>query len=138
MNIRPNWKALSTAGKIDAIREFWFSGCSTAQIAANLEGATRNAVIGMYHRFPNSLTDKPLVSRGIADDVAAKARKDRRRSNAFLSVFEAKESKPLAAPPVIAEESILCGKPMMMLGPKECRWAINSAERDELHLFCGQ
>lgn len=128
------WRSLDTQGRIDAIRQAWFPGCSTAKIAAQLEGVTRNAIIGMYHRFPNSLIDKPLVSRGPIGNIAE--RKKRRAPVTFL--FADKTSKPLKAAPVVAEEAILCGKPLMMLKAQECRWSVNEAcGGDDLHLFCG-
>lgn len=136
MNSRPQWKSLNTAEKIDAIRAFWFSGCSTREIAASMEGVTRNAIIGMYHRFPNSLTDKPLVKRGIIDDVAAKSRKDRKRRAPVTFLFADKTSKPLPQPVEIAFEYRLCGKPLLKLGANECKWSINDASGEDLHLFC--
>ncbi|WP_287257678.1 GcrA family cell cycle regulator [Mesorhizobium sp.] len=128
------WRAMDTQGRIEAIRQAWFPGCSTAKIAAQLEGVTRNAIIGMYHRFPNSLLDKPLVSRGPVGNIGERKKK-RRASVTFL--FADKTSKPLKAAPIFAEEPILCGKPLTMLQAKECRWPVNDAEPSELHLFCG-
>lgn len=127
------WRSLDTQGRIEAIRQVWFPGCSTTQIAAKLGGVTRNAVIGIYHRYPNSLVDVPLSKRGVVGDLAE--RKKRRASVTFL--FSDKTSKPLRADPIFAEESSLCGKPLMMLKAKECRWPVNEPEADELHLFCG-
>jgi len=128
------WRTMDTQGRIEAIRQAWFPGCSSAKIAAQLEGVTRNAIIGMYHRFPNSLTDKPLVSRGPVGNIAERKKKSR-ASVTFL--FAAKTSKPMKAAPIFAEESALCGKPLVMLMAHECRWPVNDSERDELHLFCG-
>ena len=130
-----HWRQLTTKGRIDAIRDVWVPGCSTAQIAAHMEGATRNAIIGMYHRFPNSLTDRPLVSRGIAGNTS-KAREKKKR-NALTFLFAEKVvPKPLPAPRTTASEHRLCGKPLMLLQAKECKWPVNEAERGELHLFC--
>lgn len=131
-----HWKELDSQGRIDAIRAVWFPGCSTREIAASLVGTTRNAVIGMYHRFPNSLTDKPLVKRGIIDEVAAKSRKDRKRRAPVTFLFADKTSKPLPPLVEIAFEHRLCGKPLMMLQSSECRFPVNEASGEDLHLFC--
>lgn len=144
-----HWRQLTTKGRIDAIRDVWVPGCSTAQIAAHMEGATRNAIIGMYHRFPNSLTDRPLVSRGIAGNTS-KAREEKKRKQSpeanslgFLwrdiagHPFRAQKAAPkLPAPKTTASEHRLCGKPLMLLQAKECKWPVNEAARGELHLFC--
>lgn len=128
------WRSLDTQGRIEAIREVWFPGCSSAKIAAKLGGVTRNAVIGIYHRFPNSLTDMPLASRGPIGNIVERKKKPR-ASVTFL--FADKTSKPLRAAPIFAEEASLCGKPLMMLKAKECRWPVNDADVGDSHLFCG-
>ncbi len=129
-----HWKQIGTMGRIDAIRQVWFSGCSTAQIAAHFEGATRNAVIGIYHRYGLShLFDKPLVARSAINDAGRKSKKRRiaRPAINFLA-----PSKPLPEPVEAPTEARLCGKPLTMLQAKECRWPVNNAVGDEVHLFC--
>lgn len=132
-----HWKSLDTLGRIEAIRSVWFSGCSTAQIAANLGGVTRNAIIGMYHRYPNSLTDKPLTKHGAVGDVAAQKRKgNRRKASLFPFQLVTKTSKPMAPPVETEFEHRLVGKPLWILKASECRFPVNDAARDEVHLFC--
>jgi hypothetical protein len=131
-----HWRELTTHGKIDAIRGVWFAGCSTAQIAANLMGVTRNAIIGMYHRFPNSLIDMPLTARGPIGprhETREKRLRGIRKSRGEMSPHH---RKPLPEPKFVATEVHLCGKPLMMLQAKECRWSVNDATGYELHLFC--
>lgn len=132
-----NWRSLTAQGRIDCIRSVWFPGCSTAQIAANFMDVTRNAIIGMYHRFPNSLTDKPLMKRGIVDDVAAESRRKRRAPVTLLFAGK-RASKPLPEAADEPTEARLCGKPLVMLQAKECRWVVNEAVGDALHLFCAR
>lgn len=127
-----HWRMMTTQDKIEAIRSVWFSGCSSAQIAAKLEDVTRNAVIGIYHRWgPSYLFDKPLDSPARAH--GSRERKDRAY---VVKVPRTMTRKPLPEPVFVATESHLCGKPLMMLRPRECKFPVNDATRDELHLFC--
>jgi len=130
-----HWKELGTQGRIDAIRAVWVPGCSTRQIAAHFKDATRNAIIGIYNRYGDThLVDKPLRSK-----LAIGAeRKSRKRPEPGTSLFKVRTSKPLPRATEEAGEAQLCGKPMMMLQAKECRWTVNDASPDELNLFCGR
>lgn len=132
MDFATSWKHMGTQGRIDAIRATWKDGSSASQIAAHFHGVSRNAIIGIYNRYGTThLVDKPL--RSPIRTHAAK--KPKRR------VLKIKPSpmRPLPKPDplFVANEFHLCGKPMMMLQAKECRFAVNDAEGDELHLFCG-
>ena len=127
------WREMDTKGRIEAVRSVWYPGASSAKIAACFEGATRNAVIGIFHRYPNSFIDMPL-NRTAVDEAHRKSTK-RKQSPIFL--LKDKSTKPLPAIKVVATESHLCGRPLTMLAAKQCRWPINNAQGDELHLFCG-
>lgn len=129
-----HWKELTREGRIEAIRSVWFPGCSTAQIAANFADTTRNAIIGVYNRYGKEfLSDKPLRSHAAAD--ADKKHKNRRARKAmrFLPV----PPKPLPPLVEIAFEHRLCGKPLLKLGANECKWSVNDASGEDLHIFCG-
>jgi len=134
-----NWKNIGTQGRIDAIRSVWVPKCSAAQIAAHFEGATRNSIIGTYHRHIAHLFDTPLTARSAINEAGRK-KKQRiaapRRAVAFIRP-EPGVSKPLPAPRAVAHEAKLCGKPLLMLNAHECRWPVNDADREQLHLFCG-
>lgn len=147
-----HWKSLDTAGKISAIAGIYEPGMSASHIAANFNGATRNAVIGLYHRHADKLDQWPLRDHGgYSADRPRKAREAKsptiRRSGItglFMGVATPKATetgdtapKPLPTPRTVPHEAKLCGKPMMMLKAMECRWAVNNAEPGETHLFCG-
>ncbi len=149
-----HWKSLNTAGKISAIAGVYEPGMSASYIAANFQGATRNAIIGLYHRHADKLGQWPLLPHGKGSHPTTR-REPRpegkgtsiRRSGLtglFMGVATSKPKatertapKPLPAPRVVSYEAKLCGKPMMMLQAKDCRWAVNDAEPGETHLFCG-
>jgi GcrA cell cycle regulator len=130
-----HWRQLDTTGRIQAIRSVWVAGCTSKEIAAHFDGATRNAVIGMYHRYPNSLIDKPLAPGHVVYDPGTQKIRRRRSSTAFPTAN--KLSKPLVAPPIVASEQHVCGKTMMMLKRQQCKWPVNDPDKADLHLFCG-
>lgn len=133
-----HWKELGTQGRIDAIRSVWAPNCSAAQIAAHFDGATRNSVIGAYHRHGKHLLDMPLTARSAINEAGRKS-KQLRAARATVSVRpEPSQPKPLPVPRLIDSEHRLCGKPLVMLKAKECRWSVNEEEQGGLHLFCGR
>jgi len=131
---------MSTAEKIEAVRMAWYSGTSAREIAAHFNGATRNAVIGLYGRYPDLLTETPLKkpTKSVIAMVKAKA-------NGNYTVRTPSKTRPKQ--PTIEPETFVppeprglewhvCGKPLMLLGPHQCKWPINEAAVGEAHLFC--
>ena len=60
-----------TEERVELLKKLWAEGLSASQIAAELGGITRNAVIGKVHRLGLSGREKP------AANPAHKARKPR-------------------------------------------------------------
>jgi hypothetical protein len=122
-----HWKALDTPAKIEAVKSIFQPGMSGSQIAACFDGATRNAVIGLFHRYPGNFAGVKLRTR---TDVADRVRVAKRR-------FKSKTAKSIAIPEPAPGEMQLCGRPIDALAKIDCRWPVNDAEVGELHLFCG-
>lgn len=132
-----HWRELGTLGRIEAIRSVWFPGCSTSQIAANFHDVTRNAIIGIYNRYGRShLSDKPLTARSPINKAGVE-KKQRRIVRAPANFKPAALFKLIPEPVKVATETNLCGKPLMMLQARECRWPVNDPEPMGIHLFCG-
>lgn len=126
-----HWREMGTQGRIDAIRSVWSPGCSSAMIAANFSDVSRNAIIGIYARYGRThLADTPLRS----PILAFGSRKPKQRTYA-VKVPAMQAPRPSA--PEMTEHH-LAGKPMMMLEAKECRFPVNDAVGEELHLFCAR
>ncbi|TGR82325.1 hypothetical protein EN866_34845 [Mesorhizobium sp. M2D.F.Ca.ET.223.01.1.1] len=134
-----HWRQLSTAEKIEAVKSTWFSGISAREIAAHFNGATRNSIIGLYGRYPEQLNQTPLKKPTKSVIAMAKANTGRnftvRKPSTHRPSMIALEAEPFVAPEPVYEHH-LCGKPMMMLGHRECRWVVNDAAVGETHLFC--
>lgn len=155
-----SWNCLTTQGRIEAIKAVWEDGMSSKQLAAALphNGVSRNAVIGILHRHKAKLPGihlQPFGSNGWVKGNPRKPRKSRAKPASELRVskpaqprprikvvspsilFEHVPSKPLPEPAFVPGERMTVGRPIHMLGHGECRWAVNDAEKGELHLFCG-
>lgn len=122
-----HWKELDTPSKIEAVKSIFQPGMSGSQIASFFDGATRNAVIGLFHRYPGNFDGVKLRTR---TDVADRVRVAKRR-------YKTKTAKPLAIPEPAPNETQLCGRPLFDLARNQCRWPVNDAEPGETHLFCG-
>jgi len=72
-----HWRMLSTAEKIEAVKTAWHPGISASRIAAHFYGATRNAVIGLYSRYPSDLSGTPLKkpTKAVVAMVEAKTKR---------------------------------------------------------------
>jgi len=84
---RMNW----TDERVELLRKLWAEGLSASQIAAQLGGVSRNAVIGKVHRLK-------LSSRGRA--APAQTRQKKAKPSA------PKAAKPASAPPRPVPQSI--------------------------------
>ena len=62
-----------TDERVELLKKLWSDGLSASQIAAELGGITRNAVIGKVHRLGLSGRAKSAVDRGAAAAQAARA-----------------------------------------------------------------
>ena len=124
-----HWKSLNTAGKVAAIRSVYEPGMTTREIASFFRGSSRNAIIGMYSRYPDQLADCRLLPTGMKS-----VRRERKEKTVSLSAQYFKKPKKQYREGV---EAHLCGKPLMALERDQCRWPVNDADVGDLHLFCG-
>lgn len=125
------WSNLTTDQRISAIRDIYEPGMNSTAISAHFKGASRNAIVGMYHRYPDRFTDKPLPT-------AAKYIEAKRKRHA------SKPLKQIARKPVETREPLptrnrpsTVGRPLVAIYAGMCKWAVNDAEPGEVHLFCG-
>ena len=138
-----------TEDRVETLKKLWADGLSASQIAKQLGGVTRNAVIGKVHRLglsgraaPSQPTRRPAPQR-------AAARKPKPAAPAPASVKPAAAAKPsalreiksAAAAPRAPQEAqrLPSGEYATVLTLREgmCKWPIGDPASGEFR-FCGR
>ncbi len=129
-----------TEERVELLKKLWSDGLSASQIAAELGGITRNAVIGKVHRLG-------LSGRAKSASAAPRARKARSPSHMLrmarasirgnTALAHAYEFEAEAAPGLI-ENIIPIGqrRTILELTEQTCRWPIGDPGTSEF-FFCG-
>jgi GcrA cell cycle regulator len=130
-----------TDERVERLKKLWADGLSASQIAAELGGITRNAVIGKVHRLglsaraksPSSPAPRPRKPRSAAH-VLRVPRSSIRGNTAFAHAFEL---EPEAEPEPI-DNVIPLGQRRSLLELTEdtCRWPIGDPGSSDFY-FCG-
>ncbi|TBY40861.1 GcrA family cell cycle regulator [Rhizobium leguminosarum] len=136
-----NWKLLTAAEKIAAIREAHPRCAGTATTIAaelfELHGyqVSRNAVIGIYHRYPDSLKDVPLA--GLPQAAAKPLVRTSRVKKAAPNLQKVAElHRIMDAPAPVIEKLVVpesLNLSIMDLRMNSCRWP----HGEKPILFCG-
>ena len=137
-----------TDERVELLKKLWAEGLSASQIAAELGGITRNAVIGKVHRLGLSGREKP------AANPAHKTRKPRPapvkarpspmvfRSSGSLALRPTPVDRPYTLPvteptAVVELAPLVCERVTLMeLREHMCRWPLGDPGREEFR-FCG-
>lgn len=129
-----NW----TEERVELLKKLWAEGLSASQIAAELGGVTRNAVIGKVHRL--SLTGRAKPAGGPRPRRARAPRAPREArpmtmGNTALKIERAPQPRRLpvlddVVVPIPLKTSILA------LNEKTCRWPIGDPAEEDFS-FCG-
>ena len=128
-----------TDERVTTLKKLWLDGLSASQIAKQLGGVTRNAVIGKVHRLglsgraapsqPARATFRPSRPRPAAQPTQAPSAPRR---------IEAVQPRAVSAPSVPAPMPDLPGTATVMtLGAHMCKWPIGDPSSDEFS-FCGR
>lgn len=132
-----NW----TDERVELLKKLWADGLSASQIAGQLGGVTRNAVIGKVHRLSLSGRAKP-ASSGPRPRKARVAQPHRPRTyvsgNTALKIHAHPAPRRLPAP-VPAEDvvvPIMLRVPLMALTDQMCKWPIGDPGAENF-CFCG-
>jgi len=141
-----------TEERVEMLKKLWAEGLSASQIAAELGGITRNAVIGKVHRLG-------LSGRAKTSSSAPKQRRPRAPShpmrsgggggggmtrtvgNTALKADMAPVAKPVAKPqPVLVEELFIPPEEratILTLTEHTCKWPIGDPSSEDFY-FCGR
>jgi len=131
-----------TDERVEMLKKLWLDGLSASQIAKQLGGVTRNAVIGKVHRLglsgratpsqparpafkaprpPRPLTANPPIQRRAAPEP--------------LALVPAAPAKPVVLPTPFVEQPGMAT--VLTLGAHMCKWPIGDPSSDEFR-FCGR
>ena len=115
-----------TDERVEQLKQLWAEGLSASQIARQLGGVTRNAVIGKVHRL------------GLAGR-ATPARAERPRVPTVRRVARPRPA-PVVQVPIIERDPVTDenGRKMTVinLSDRMCKWPIGDPSTTEFH-FCG-
>jgi GcrA cell cycle regulator len=130
-----------TDERVEVLKKLWLDGLSASQIAKQLGGVTRNAVIGKVHRLglsgraaPSQPT-RPVFKAPRPARPAAAAPPAPRRVAEPVSQPAAVAVSPPSLPAVRIEEPGTAT--VLTLGAHMCKWPIGDPSSDEF-TFCGR
>ncbi len=139
MDTGPGW----TDERVELLRRLWDEGLSASQIAAQLGGVTRNAVIGKVHRLGLSGRVKPADAPG-----NGRKKPPAREAEAEIAAETAPEVDPVSAPVLVFPEALPAPVPervplaesrrvtIMDLRESMCRWPLGDPTSPDFH-YCG-
>lgn len=136
-----------TDDRVERLKKLWTDGLSASQIAAELGGVTRNAVIGKVHRLG-------LSGRGKTSSTVSRARVARPSNprpkpnnvggtvgNAALKMQPDDVTLPQVAPRQSRYDELVIPiserANIMQLNEHTCRWPIGDPADKDFH-FCGR
>jgi GcrA cell cycle regulator len=126
-----------TDERVELLKKLWADGLSASQIAAELGGITRNAVIGKVHRLglsgraksPSSSAPRPRKARSSGHMIRVQ-RPQVRGNNALAYDYE------VEAEPEMLEIPMEQRKTLLQLSEKTCHWPVGDPSAPDF-FFCG-
>ena len=130
-----------TDERVETLKKLWTDGLSASQIAAELGGITRNAVIGKVHRLglsgraksPSSAAPRPRKARPHAHMLRV-SRPSIRGNTALAQAYEL----DVELEPELVDNVIPIGqrRTLLELNEETCRWPIGDPGHPDF-FFCG-
>jgi len=127
--------------RVETLKRLWAEGLSASQIATELGGITRNAVIGKVHRLglsgraksPTTASPRPRKARAHSHMIRV-ARPTVRGNTALATAFEYESE----AEPEVVDNVVPMGqrRSLIELSEHSCRWPIGDPG-DADFFFCG-
>jgi GcrA cell cycle regulator len=125
-----------TDERVAQLTKLWADGLSASQIAAELGGITRNAVIGKVHRLglsgraksPSSSSTRPRKAR--SSGMMRVSRPSMRGNTALAYDYD------LEPEPELIEIPMEQRKTLLQLNEKTCRWPVGDPGSADF-FFCG-
>lgn len=129
-----------TDERVELLKRLWAEGLSASQIASELGGVTRNAVIGKVHRL--SLSGRAKAGGGVPRARRPRVQREPRSPRTAMIGNTALKLHVVAQPrrmPVPIEDVVVpipLRISILALGEKTCKWPIGDPG-DEAFSFCG-
>ena len=131
-----NW----TDERVETLKRLWGDGLSASQIAAELGGITRNAVIGKVHRLglsgraKSATSAAPRQRKPRSTQILRVSRPAARGNTALAQAFEFE----VEAEPELVENVVPIGqrRTLLELNEATCRWPIGDPGSQDF-FFCG-
>jgi GcrA cell cycle regulator len=142
MNVAEEEKSMNWSDeRVELLKKLWSEGLSASQIAAELGGITRNAVIGKVHRLglsgrtksPSSAAPRPRKPRAPTHMLRV-ARPAMRGNTALAPMYEI----DVEPEPQLVENIIPLGQrcTILELNDDKCHWPIGDPSAPDF-FFCG-
>lgn len=130
-----------TDDRVELLKKLWQDGLSASQIAAELGGVTRNAVIGKVHRLGLSGRGQPTssIKRTRRPRAASAPRRPRRITSigsAALKLDIDLAPEHYIQPREVVVIPIAKRLSIEKLTDKTCKWPIGDPTHEDFH-FCG-
>lgn len=136
-----------TEDRVATLSKLWADGLSASQIAKQLGGVTRNAVIGKVHRLGLSGRAKPSRPKPAKPAAAPRAKAAPKPARKTVKATPAVDAKPKVAAqlPATIEQPPLKAKPLkdgtyatiLTITDHMCKFPIGDPKADEFR-FCGR
>ena len=135
-----------TDERVETLKKLWQEGHSASQIAKQLGGVTRNAVIGKVHRLglsgraaPSQPT-RPLYKPARPPRPASTPSHSERPAPVHSGAVVRREvviSRPVISQPIVPYIEEPGTATVLTLGAKMCKWPIGDPSSDSFS-FCGR
>ena len=122
-----DWSEERTA----TLKKLWLEGLSASQVARQLGGVSRSAVIGKVHRLGIMVRETPVRQRASSIRVPSRMASRQRPAREATSI-----ARPAAAFERV-EEDLLPTSGILGLGAHSCRWPIGHPDSEDFG-FCGR
>lgn len=127
-----------TEERVATLKKLWGEGKTAAEIAKELGGVTRNAVIGKAHRLKlsNRLSPIQQTAKKSATSAASKPKTEDKKAAISASAAASQPKKKMPKPANMDIPFTGKGVKLADLKEKMCRWPIGDPQEADFK-FCG-
>ncbi|MCE1236402.1 MAG: GcrA cell cycle regulator [Hyphomicrobiales bacterium] len=139
-----------TDERVDLLKKLWGEGLSASQIAGELGGVTRNAVIGKVHRLglsgrakapqpaanrPKKPTTRPATSSGRSEGGPISLGATALKAETLPSARPQAQPTPQLAS--LSDEPLIPNASVLQINEQTCKWPVGDPSSPDFH-FCAR